>query len=57
MRWRAAGVRRPARVAERAALGQDQGGQSEQERHLRRLFVSMVLEPLGIAVLGAYEAA
>jgi hypothetical protein len=37
------------------ALGQDQGGQSEQVRHLRRLFVSMVLEPVGIAVLQAYE--
>ena len=37
------------------ALGQDQGGQNEQERHLRRLFVSMVLEPAGLAVLRAYE--
>ena len=36
-------------------LGQDRGGQSEQERHLRRLFVSQVLEPLGLAILHAYE--
>ncbi len=50
----AAGVRDPRALLSRS-LGQDQGGQSEQERHLRRLFVSMVMEPLGIAVLGAYE--
>ena len=50
----AAGVR-DARALLSRTLGQDQGGQSEQERHLRRLFVSMVLEPLGIAVLSAYE--
>lgn len=36
-------------------LGQNTGGQSEEERHLRRLFVATVLEPLGIAVLRAYE--
>ena len=52
---RAAGVADPRALLNRT-LGQDQGGQSEPERHRRRLFVSMVLEPLGIAVLGAYEA-
>jgi hypothetical protein len=49
-----AGVR-DARALLSRSLGQDQGGQSEQERHLRRLFVSMIMEPLGIAVLSAYE--
>jgi hypothetical protein len=44
-----------ARALLTRALGQDQGGQSEPERHLRRLFVSMVLEPVGIAIMGAYE--
>ena len=52
---RGAGVADPRALLNRA-LGQDQGGQSEPERHRRRLFVSMVLEPLGIAVLRAYEA-
>ena len=50
----AAGVGDPRALLNRA-LGQDQGGQSEPERHRRRLFVSMVLEPVGIAVLKAYE--
>ena len=50
----ASGVR-DARAVLSRALGQDQGGQSEQERHLRRLFVATVLEPAGIAVLSAYE--
>jgi hypothetical protein len=49
-----AGVTDPRALLSRA-LGQDQGGQSEQERHLRRLFVSTVLEPVGYAVLSAYE--
>lgn len=44
-----------ARALLSRALGQDQGGQSEQERHLRRLFVSTVLEPAGYAVIGSYE--
>ena len=52
---RQAGVGDPRALLNRA-LGQDQGGQSEPERHRRRLFVSMVLEPLGIAMLRAYEA-
>jgi len=52
---RDAGVADPRALLSRA-LGQDQGGQSEPERHRRRLFVSMVLEPLGIAILRAYEA-
>ncbi len=51
---RGAGVADPRALLNRA-LGQDQGGQSEPERHRRRLFVSMVLEPLGIAILRAYE--
>ena len=50
----AAGVADPRALLSRT-LGQDQGGQSEPERHRRRLFVSLVLEPLGIAVLRAYE--
>lgn len=37
-------------------IGQDWGGQSEQERHLRKLFVSTILEPIAIAVLTEYEA-
>ena len=52
---RAAGVA-DARALRSRTLGQDQGGQSEPERHRRRVFVSTVLEPLGIAVLRAYEA-
>ena len=52
---RTAGVADPRALLNRT-LGQDQGGQSEPERHRRRLFVSMVLEPLGIAVLRGYEA-
>ncbi len=52
---RDAGVADPRALLSRA-LGQDQGGQSELERHRRRLFVSAVLEPLGIAILRAYEA-
>ena len=50
----AAGIAEPHALLTRT-LGQDQGGQDEQKRHLRRLFVSMVLEPVGIAVLQAYE--
>jgi len=50
-----AGVADPRALLNRT-LGQDQGGQSEPERHRRRLFVSMVLEPVGIAILRAYEA-
>jgi hypothetical protein len=49
-----AGVGDPRALLSRA-LGQDQGGQSEQERHLRRLFVANVLEPVGYAVLSGYE--
>jgi hypothetical protein len=37
------------------ALGQDLSGQSEQERQARRVFVGQVLEPVGVAVLQAYE--
>ena len=36
-------------------LGQDLSGQSEQERQARRVFVGQVLEPVGVAVLQAYE--
>lgn len=39
----------------RELLAGASAGQSEQERHLRRQFVSLVLEPLGLAVLHAYE--
>lgn len=53
---RGAGVKEPAALL-RPALGGDQGGQSEQERHLRRQFVSQVLEPAGLEVLRAREGA
>jgi len=52
---RDAGVADPRALLSRT-LGQDQGGQSEPERHQRRLFVSMVLEPVDIAILRGYEA-
>jgi hypothetical protein len=51
---KSAGVADPAALLKRA-LGGDQGGQSEQDRHLRRQFVSQVLEPAGLAVLHARE--
>lgn len=38
-----------------SAIGQDWGGQSEQERHLRQLFVNNVLEPVALAILSRYE--
>lgn len=50
----AAGLADPKALVSRK-LGQDRGGESEQDRHLRRLFVSQVLEPLGLAILHAYE--
>jgi hypothetical protein len=37
------------------ALGQDLSGQSEQDRHARRVFVGQVLEPIGLAMMQAYE--
>ena len=49
-----AGVADPMALLRRA-LGGDQGGQSEEERHLRRQFVAQVLEPVGIEVLHARE--
>ncbi|HEY0181286.1 MAG TPA: virulence factor SrfB [Rhodopila sp.] len=49
-----AGVASPHDLLVRA-LAQDLSGQSEQERQDRRVFVSQVLEPIGIAVLAAYE--
>ncbi len=52
---RDAGVADPRAFLNRT-LGQDQGGQSELDRHRRRLFVSVVLEAVGIAILRAYEA-
>lgn len=50
----AAGVKAAHDLLTRA-LGQDLSGQSEQERQARRVFVSQVLEPVGLAVLQAYE--
>ena len=50
----ATGIREPQALLTRT-LGQDQGGQDEKTRHLRRLFVASVLEPVGLAVLQAYE--
>lgn len=52
----AAGVR-DAKNFLRDMLGGARGGLSEPERHLRRQFVGLVLEPLALAVLHAYEAA
>ena len=49
-----AGVAQPHELLIRT-LGQDLSGQSEQERQARRVFVGQVLEPVGIAVLQAYE--
>jgi hypothetical protein len=37
-------------------LGGERGGQTEAERHLQRQFVSQVLEPVGLAIIHAYEA-
>ena len=51
-----AGVADPKALLTRVLM-QNQGGQAEQERQLRRLFMSTVLEPLGVAVLRAYELA
>jgi hypothetical protein len=36
-------------------LGGERGNQTELERHLQRQFVSQVLEPLGLAIIHAYE--
>lgn len=38
-------------------LGGERGDQSEAERHLQRQFVSQVLEPIGLAIIHAYENA
>ncbi len=45
-----------AKALLRELLARSASGQSEQERHLRRQFVALVLEPLGLAALRAYEA-
>jgi len=50
----AAGVAEPKALLARALM-QDHGGQDEKERQLRRLFMTVALEPLGVAVLHAYE--
>jgi len=47
---------RASKALLREVLGGDRGAQSEHERHLRRQLVSQVLEPVGLAVLHAYEA-
>lgn len=49
-----AGVAGPKALL-RELLAGAAAGQSEQERHLRRQFVALVLEPLGLAVLHACE--
>ncbi|MGE0747064.1 MAG: virulence factor SrfB [Rhodospirillales bacterium] len=46
---------RDAKAFLREILGGDRGSQSELERHLRRQLVALVLEPVGIAILHAYE--
>jgi hypothetical protein len=53
---REAGVGAPLDLLARA-LGQDLSGQSEQERQARRVFVGQVLEPVGLAIIQAYERA
>jgi hypothetical protein len=50
----AAGTEGPKAML-RELLAGARAGQSEQERHLARQFVSLVLEPIGIAALRAYE--
>ncbi len=49
-----AGAREPKALL-REVLGGDRGAQSELERHLRRQFVTQVLEPTGLAILHGYE--
>lgn len=49
-----AGVAGPKALL-RELLAGAAAGQSEQERHLRRQFVALVLEPIGLAVLHEYE--
>ena len=39
----------------RELLGGDRGGLPEPEKHLRRQFVALALEPLALAILHAYE--
>lgn len=39
----------------REILGGDRGSQSELERHLRRQVVAQLLEPVGLAIIHAYE--
>ncbi|MEY4793887.1 MAG: hypothetical protein RL724_823, partial [Pseudomonadota bacterium] len=51
---RQAGAREPKALL-REVLGGDRGAQSELERHLRRQFVTQILEPSGLAILHAYE--
>jgi hypothetical protein len=46
-----------AKALVRTLVGGDFGGQSELERHLRRQFVTQVLEPVGLDLLHAYESA
>lgn len=40
----------------RELLGGERGGLPEPEKHLRRQFVALALEPLGLRILHAYEA-
>ena len=47
---------RDAKAMLREVLGGDRGAQSEIERHLRRQFVAQVLEPIGLAIVHAYES-
>ncbi len=46
---------RDAKAFLREVLGGDRGSQSELERHLRRQLVAQVLEPVGLALVHAYE--
>lgn len=51
---RAAGVVQPQALM-RQLFGGDRGGQSELDRHLRRQFVTQILEPIGLQILLSYE--
>lgn len=49
-----AGVAAPKALL-REVLGGNRGAQGEPERHLRRQFVAQILEPVGLAIIHAYE--
>ena len=46
-----------AKALMRRLFAGDRGGMSEQERHLRKLFINQVTVPIGLSMLHAYESA